>query len=110
MSDIESELELEAELAELRRRYARELPKKLDRLGELLSAARESGDRTGVDAARQLAHSLKGSSGSYGFDQTSLELRRIEECLASLLEKATLDVEAHWPVLASAFANARAAI
>ena len=107
MTDLESELELDAELAELRRSYARELPRKLDQLGELLQGAFEARDRESVDAARQLAHSLMGSSGSYGFRTTSQELKRIEDSLESLLEAETLDLEARWPEIERAFDRAR---
>jgi chemotaxis protein histidine kinase CheA len=76
-----SEVELQRDLQELREAYRRKLPAKLARLEELLDAAREVCEREALEAARLLAHTLKGTSGSYGLEGVSADLARIEEQL-----------------------------
>jgi HPt (histidine-containing phosphotransfer) domain-containing protein len=72
----------EGELGRSRESYRRRLPQKLDLLEEKLRAARvEPASSGALVAARDLAHRLKGSSGSYGFDEISAVLQRIEDRL-----------------------------
>ena len=54
-----------------------------------------------------MAHTLKGTSGSYGFDELSAELRRIEEGLEGLIEEAPADA---WERIGHALARARDAL
>ena len=79
----------EIELDRLREDYRRELPGKLAGLGALLQTAWQARDRESLEAARRAAHSLKGSSGSYGFKAASRELQAIEDALASLQQSGT---------------------
>ena len=67
-------------LAELRASYRRELPAKLDALDAALCSARDGGS---LEAARHLAHTLKGTSGSYGFAAFCTALEDIEERIGS---------------------------
>jgi len=89
----------ELELDRLRDAYRRELPGKLAGLEALLRAAREAGDRESLGAACREAHSLKGSSGSYGFDVASLALQRIEDALGEALAADRPDPAVAWPEL-----------
>ena len=70
-------------LEALRASYRRELPEKLDALEAAVRAARDGGDR---DEARDLAHTLKGTCGFYGFDTLSTALEGVEERLGSAEE------------------------
>lgn len=100
----------EIELDRLRAVYQRELPEKLAGLETRLRAARAAGDRESLVAARREAHSLKGSSGSYGFSAVSRELQVIEDALADLLGSPQPDLAATWPLLETQLARARAGL
>ncbi len=100
----------ELELERLREDYRRELPVKLAGLEALLRAAFRSRDRESLDAAHREAHSLKGSSGSYGFDEACRELQGIEDSLAQLLEPAPPELSGVWPALERALARTRASL
>jgi len=99
--DIQREIQL------LRVAYCRKLPGKLARLGTLLAEAREGHEEPQLDAARRLAHMLKGSSGSYGLAEVSAELRRIEEHLDRALEGESPVSEAVWSEIERALSTAR---
>lgn len=98
----------QAELDRLRERYRSELPEKLAGLAALLKAAWQAQDRSSLEVARREAHSLKGSSGSYGFGAACRELQRIEDALGRLLdEPSPPEVSDVWPALEQALARAR---
>ena len=78
------------EVDRLREDYRRELPDKLARLESLLRVAFRSRDRDDLDVALRAAHSLKGSSGSYGFDAACRELQAIEDALGRPLADGDL--------------------
>ncbi len=59
-----------------------------------------------IEAARDLAHMLKGTSGSYGFEELSAELRRIEEHLDRLLDGESPDSPAVWSEIEQALNRA----
>ncbi|HWV36867.1 MAG TPA: response regulator [Vulgatibacter sp.] len=75
-------MDFEGELGRLREAYREELP---SRLGELRAAvedaARAPEDVEAIGVARDLAHRLRGTAGSYGFLQVGEEAGRIEELL-----------------------------
>jgi hypothetical protein len=54
-------------------------------------------------------HKLKGTSGSFGFDEVSAELARIEAQLECLLSGAVPDLVACWTEIERALNRARAA-
>jgi HPt (histidine-containing phosphotransfer) domain-containing protein len=86
------------------------LPHRLAQLDESLRTAggeRPSGEE--LEAARNLAHALKGTSGSYGFDEVGAELARIEKELDRLLEGGALDSDAIWGEIEGALQRARLA-
>jgi chemotaxis protein histidine kinase CheA len=98
----------EVELDRLRERYQSELPEKLAGLAALLEVAWRERGRSSLEAARREAHSLKGSSGSYGFDAACRELQRIEDGLGRLLdEPSPPELADAWPALEQALARAQ---
>ncbi len=96
----------ELELERLREDYRHELPGKLAGLEALLREAWRSRTRESLDAAHREAHSLKGSSGCYGFDEACRELQGIEDTLAHLLERTPPELSGVWPALERALARA----
>jgi chemotaxis protein histidine kinase CheA len=97
----------ELELDRLREAYRRELPEKLAGLAALLRAARQSRDPASLADALREAHSLKGSSGSYGFTAACRELQDIEDGLASLQQSGSAGPADPWPALEHALGRAR---
>jgi HPt (histidine-containing phosphotransfer) domain-containing protein len=101
-----ADADLQRDLQRFREAYRRKLPGKLDQLDALLRGARGSHERGRLEAARHLAHMLKGTSGSYGFEEISAELRRIEERLDRLLEGESPDSPAVWSEIEQALDRA----
>ena len=106
-----SDAELERDLRRLREDYGRRL---VGKLAELDASLRGSGGerpgRAELERTREVAHRLKGTSGSYGFVEVSAELERIEEQLDHLLDEALEDSAAVWSELEQALERARAAL
>ena len=100
--------EPEEELKHLRDAYAHALPAKLACLDASLDNARsEPRERARLEAARDLAHRLRGTSGSYGFKALSNELVRIERQLETLLGGSADRADA-WGAIADALRSAKA--
>lgn len=98
---------LEEKLTVLRESYRRTLPGHLAALGAKLAAARESRSEAAWAEVAQLAHRLKGTAGSYGFDALAAELEALEEILErSTHEETPADREA----IDAALARARASL
>jgi chemotaxis protein histidine kinase CheA len=98
---------LEEKLAALRESYRRTLPDHLDALAAKLAEAWESGSGIARAEASQLAHRLKGTAGSYGFDVLAAEL----EALEGILERAGGDeTAADRTAVDAALARARASL
>ncbi len=96
------------ELGPLREDYRRRLPEKLAQLdARLREASREPLVRERTLAARDLAHTLKGTSGSHGYVAVCSELARIEAALDGLLDGSSGGGEAFWSGLAEALQRAR---
>jgi signal transduction histidine kinase/CheY-like chemotaxis protein len=72
-------------LRELRIRYRDRLPEQVAELAETLQLARGPGGRDAVQKAREIAHRLAGSAGSYGFSEVHALLDRIDSALNELL-------------------------
>jgi two-component system chemotaxis sensor kinase CheA len=105
-----SDAGLDRELRRIREGYRERLPGMLAELAELLQGAREErASERRLDAFCQLVHKLKGSSGSFGFDQVSAELARIEAQLERLLAGAAPDRVASWTEIEQSLDRARAA-
>jgi HPt (histidine-containing phosphotransfer) domain-containing protein len=102
--------DLESNLLRIREGYGRKLPGKLAELAEQLRGAREERapvQRLGTSGL--LVHKLKGTSGSFGFEEVSAELERIELQLERLLSGAAPDRAASWTKIDQALSRARAA-
>ena len=69
-----------AALAELREQYARELPLVFVALAAAVSALRADPDA--VTEAKGMAHRLRGTAGSYGFQAVSDAAAQLESALA----------------------------
>jgi HPt (histidine-containing phosphotransfer) domain-containing protein len=96
---------LEEKLAALREGYRRTtLPRQLETLRALLAGAPEGGPAP-AEAAR-LAHRVKGTAGSYGFDAVAAELGAVE----AILERAGVLGSAERAALESALARAEASL
>jgi len=76
-----------AELARLREDYVRRLPARLTQLCEQADAALESLEREAIEAVREIAHRLKGSSGSHRLADISREMSVAEAACERLLRQ-----------------------
>jgi HPt (histidine-containing phosphotransfer) domain-containing protein len=99
--------DLARELEGLRRAYRDKLIEMLARLGSLVREARKMRDGDEFQAARDLAHRLKGTSGSYGFHECSAQLSRIEDRLERLADAAPANAAAIWMEIEQALSRAR---
>lgn len=102
-----SEIDLERDLERLRRAYRVKLGAKLARLASLLGESRRVPERTELEAARDLAHMLKGTSGSYGLGELCAEFRTIEERVDHLLHAGSEGAAAAWKEILQALDRAR---
>jgi len=101
------EADWEHDLQRLRERYRRKLQPQLATLDELLQEARqETSAERALRAAHQLAHRLKGTSGTYGLQESFAALEQIEEQLGLLLDAAP-DPAAAWARIEKALERAR---
>jgi HPt (histidine-containing phosphotransfer) domain-containing protein len=98
-----SDADLHRDLEQLREAYRRKLPGRLAELDALLNGARQGQAREPLEAARRLAHMMKGTAGSYGFDEISAELGRIEESLEVLLAGTSPDSAVVWNAIEQAW-------
>ena len=105
-----SDPDLERDVRRIREGYRQKLPGKLAELAEQLRGAREErAPEQRLETSCQLVHKLKGTSGSFGFDQVSAELAWIEEQLERLLSGAAPDRVLSWTEIEQALDRARAA-
>ena len=72
---------LEEKFAALRESYRHGLPEQLEALRAKVAAVSESRGHAALADAKGLAHRLKGTAGSYGFDGVAAEIEGIEEIL-----------------------------
>jgi HPt (histidine-containing phosphotransfer) domain-containing protein len=96
----------EQALRRLRAEYRAELPARLDVLEHALERARAGGSAEAALEARRLAHTLKGSSGSYGLSAVSEAVEAVEQALDELLAGPG-DTDRSWEEIASALERAR---
>ena len=97
---------VEHEIEQLRRDYIRRLPEKLAILRDRADAARAGRERGQIDALHRLAHSLKGTTGSYRLDDIAREMCVAEEACERLLRERS-DPRA-WRELGDALTRAQA--
>ena len=102
-----SEADLERDLERLRRASRDKLGAKLARLASLLGGSGGVPERAQLEAARDLAHMLKGTSGCYGLDELCAELQAIEERLDRLLDAGSEGAGATWKEIERALERAR---
>ena len=82
------------QLQALRTSYAQEIPRKLqaiDTLSQFLLTQRWSD--ADAQTLRRMAHTLAGSSATFGFAMVSSVARQIEQCVAAILECAAAPTE-----------------
>jgi chemotaxis protein histidine kinase CheA len=85
------------EFTRLRESYRRSLQEQIVSFGDDLRRARESESmQADLQSARQVAHRLKGTSGSYGFDESSMALARIEADLDAMIASVPIDAASVW--------------
>ena len=102
--------DLDRDLRRIREGYGQKLQGMLAELAEHLRGAREErAPEQRLETSSLLVHRLKGTSGSFGFDQISAELARIEAQLECLLSGAAPDRVASWAEIEQALDRARAA-
>ena len=99
-----SDSDLERDLQRLREAYRVRLRRDLTALEAMLRAPPE------LEAARQLAHRLHGTSGSYGLDECSAALARIVERLEHLPDATQPDSGPAWTEIEQALEQARAGL
>jgi CheY-like chemotaxis protein len=104
----EPEVEAEEAMAPLRESYRKRLPELVAGLDASLSGALPPA-RECIEAARELAHRLKGTTGSYGFDAVSAELAQIESGLDVLLSSPEEDALEGWREIGAALRRAHSA-
>lgn len=72
----------DAELDELRREF---LAEALEKVEEIESRMAEGSSREAIDRLIYLAHQLKGSGGSYGFQRISADAAELEKLLEKIV-------------------------
>jgi CheY-like chemotaxis protein len=71
-------------LVAMRREYVAALPSRVEELAAAVVQARRPSDAGSVEAARTLAHKLRGSAGSHGLAAVSEAAGRIEDALGAV--------------------------
>jgi hypothetical protein len=93
-------------LRELARELAVLLPARADAIAEAFERARANPSSVEArESLRVLAHRMRGSAGSHGFDGLSREAGVIEDCLLAGKESLAADV---WSLLAARVGEIRA--
>ena len=96
-------------LESLRASYRERLPEKLRELETRLRDARGGGSPERREQARLLAHTLKGTAGSYGFVDVASELESIESVLDEIPADQAADA-ASWSRIEEALSRARSCL
>jgi nitrogen-specific signal transduction histidine kinase/CheY-like chemotaxis protein len=89
----------------LRASYREKLPDQLSELTKRLRASREAGDSEAFLQAREIAHRLAGTAGSYGFGDIGAALGEIEDALREVSAENVED--ARWSDIDAAVAEIR---
>jgi HPt (histidine-containing phosphotransfer) domain-containing protein len=80
--------EIEVQLAELRKGYAKQLPEKVQRIETLCEAFfTQAWEQERCATACRSAHSLAGSSGTYGFGELGKAAKTLELLIKASLER-----------------------
>jgi chemotaxis protein histidine kinase CheA len=102
---IDQDDEIQAALQELRREYLAELPGLLDTLASAVTTAKKNGSPEDLRTAISKAHALKGTSGSYRFNEISEAAGLMEDGLLGI-QAGWLPAEQGWPEIERALAVA----
>jgi diguanylate cyclase (GGDEF)-like protein len=81
--------DLQRRLAVLRDHFIQELPQRLSRVAALKPPDAEAWADDSAAELRLLAHSIKGSAGTFGFTELSARAARLERLIAQALAQAT---------------------
>lgn len=101
----------ERDFQRLREIYRRKLRGQLATLEAILREARdEAPARPKLDAARRLAHRLKGTSGSYRLETSCAALEGIEQQLEQMQSGTAPDPGAAWAAIEEALGRVRAGL
>lgn len=101
--------EIRAALEELRQEYLAELPGLLDALADAVKTAKSSGTPDDLRSAITRAHALKGTSGSYRFNEISDAAGLMEDGLLGI-QAGWLPAEQGWPEIERALVTAQEAL
>ncbi len=93
-------------MARLGDAYRRKLPDRIAELEGLVREARGSGAR--LEDARTLAHTLKGTSGTFGLDEISADLEEIWQELEARVAAGATGRRGGWGAVERALARIRA--
>lgn len=81
----------------LKRKYVRVLPERLSALEKAMKDAREKpNEELLLSEARRLAHNLKGTSSSCGFEQLGESAKHLEHALNSMMQSKLAEHEDAW--------------
>ncbi len=81
----------------LKRKYVRVLPERIEALAKAMQEAREKpAEELLLSEARRLAHNLKGTSSSCGFDQLGESAKHLEHALNSMMTSKLAEHEDAW--------------
>jgi two-component system cell cycle sensor histidine kinase/response regulator CckA len=95
----------------LRTTYRQKLPERLQALAEAIRVVQtHSGSEDALQQAFRLAHTLKGTVGSYGFDDLATTLESIEDTLKLIQEGRVNSTEATWARLQDALSQSQASL
>jgi signal transduction histidine kinase/CheY-like chemotaxis protein len=79
--------QMQEALSDLRASYRAKLPEQLAKLAERLRASRQPGGGDALQQARDMAHRLAGTTGSYGLGEVHTVLEKIDAVLLSMIEE-----------------------
>jgi len=101
--------EIRAALEGLRKEYIQELPELLRELGDAVTLARRGESADGMRTAVSRAHALRGTAGSYRFQEISDAAGLIEDGLLGI-QSGWLPPEQAWPEIERALSAAHTAL
>lgn len=94
MTDVQDKIL--AQLAALRKRYAADLPAKIQQIRTGFEALNKQWDRESVSTLHRQAHSLTGSGATFGYAEVSQAARNLEQRLKALMETENLTALNDW--------------
>jgi len=101
----------DSELAAIQTSFRQRLPARLEALAAALCEAQaHPGSDEALQAAHRIAHMLKGTVGSYGFDELAIVLEGIETTLKEGRDGKKTWTEMDWPQMMDTVYQARASL